>query len=160
MLCRTLAAAGISVAAAASSLFAQARDSAAVAAVPITAPLAFGIRVGNRPRVAGLRFNYRDDGLQSVYGANVTVWEPYRVSGGGNVYGFALGLPLSFGARIRGVAIAGLAVEATDRISGVAIAPFVAADHNIDGVAVGLMLGGFGRTRGIVAAPLLWPYEA
>jgi hypothetical protein len=57
-------------------------------------PLAFGLRIGDRPRVVGVRVNYRDDALRSVYGANFTVWEPRHDTIGGNVYGLALGLPV------------------------------------------------------------------
>jgi hypothetical protein len=144
----------LTIAAAPGALRAQ-EDSATTRVAP---SLKFGIGVGDRPRVVGLRLNYRDDHLKSVYGANVTIWEPRRDTVGGYVYGVALGLPVAVGARVRGVAVAGLGVEVTGDLTGVAIAPLLYGDRAVRGIALGgVMLGSNGRATGIAAAPILVP---
>src|SRR5438093_8275159 len=61
-----------------------------------------GLAIGNKPRVTGLRINFRDRGLERVDGINATLWMPYEPLSG-TVSGLALGLPLTGAADITGI---------------------------------------------------------
>src|SRR6266513_515552 len=63
-----------------------------------------GIAIGDKPRVNGLRINFRDRKLDRVNGANVTVWSPYEPPSG-IVNGFAIGLPATGAKNITGFAV-------------------------------------------------------
>src|SRR4051812_17967943 len=63
-----------------------------------------GLVIGNKPRVTGLRFNFRDRGLEKVKGLNATIWMPYEPMSG-TVEGIALGLPGTGAANIKGLGI-------------------------------------------------------
>src|SRR3954468_4829750 len=71
---------------------------AAAIALPLVLPFALGaqvvdltvhdngIAIGDKPRVNGVRINFRDRYLEHVNGVNLTLWSPYepargRVSG-------------------------------------------------------------------------------
>src|SRR3954466_11891837 len=49
-----------------------------------------GLAIGDKPRVTGLRLNYRDEKLREVNGVNITLWTPYEPARG-TVNGIALG---------------------------------------------------------------------
>jgi len=110
-----------------------------------------GIAIGNKPRVTGLRFNYRDRGLDKVVGLNVTLWTPYDASSGpvnrdnpfgsGTVEGIALGLPLTGAANIRGIGAGLFGFGVGESITGIGIAPLGFGAGNS---ASGLMLAGAG----------------
>lgn len=109
------------------------------------------ISIGNYPSVNGLRLNFRDDGLQRVNGANVTIWTPYDPASG-TVKGLALGLPLTGARVIDGLATGLFGVGADDRMSGVVLAPIGAgAGHSISGIALaGVGVGGGGNLSGLI----------
>jgi hypothetical protein len=128
---------------ASSTLAAQDKAEKASARTPIS--------IGNYPAVNGLRLNFRDDGLQRVNGANVTIWTPYDPASG-TVKGLALGLPLTGAREIDGVATGLLGVGVDDGMSGVVLAPIGAgAGHSIRGIALaGVGIGGGGNLSGLI----------
>jgi hypothetical protein len=94
-----------------------------------------GLAIGDKPRVTGLRVNYRDRNLREVNGVNITLWSPYEPPTG-TVTGLAIGLPATGARTIRGIGagVLGLGVE-----------------HSITGLGVGgVGVGGGGELRGIM----------
>src|SRR4051812_31236814 len=79
-----------------------------------------GLVIGNKPRVTGVRLNYRDRDLQAVKGMNATIWMPHEPITG-TVDGLALGVPLTAASRITGVAAGVFGVGAEREISGFGI---------------------------------------
>src|SRR5437868_9843978 len=79
-----------------------------------------GIAIGDKPRVNGLRINFRDRRLDRVNGANVTIWSPYEPPSG-VVTGFAIGLPATGAKTITGISVGVLGVGAQNSISGISI---------------------------------------
>ena len=62
-----------------------------------------GIGIGDVRRLDGLRINFRDRHLERIRGLNATLWAPHDGSEG-RVIGIALGLPLTGGSRVTGLA--------------------------------------------------------
>lgn len=108
------------------------------------APVRHGISIGNYPNVSGLRFNYRDQDLQQVRGANFTIWSPYGEPTG-TVRGLAFGAPLTGAGSINGIATGIFGVGASQEITGIAIAP---AGIGAGGRLKGIMVGGVGVGTG------------
>src|SRR6476620_2666902 len=63
-----------------------------------------GLAIGDKPRVTGVRINYRDRKLVEVNGVNLTIWSPYSPATG-TVNGLALGVPVTGARDINGFAI-------------------------------------------------------
>ena len=103
-----------------------------------------GISFGDSRRVNGLRFNFRDRNLREVNGVNVTIWSPYEPARG-RINGVALGLPVTGGRRIVGLATGILGAGADDEIVGVAFGLLGAGAGNR---LVGLGIGGLGVGAG------------
>src|SRR5512133_563888 len=97
-----------------------------------------GIAIGDKPRVNGLRSNFRDRRLERVNGMNVTSWAPYEPPTG-VVSGFAIGLPATGAKSITGISVGLLGVGAQNAISGVGIG---GAGLGSGGQLRGIMLGG------------------
>jgi hypothetical protein len=94
-----------------------------------------GLAIGDKPRVTGLRINYRDRNLVEANGVNLTLWSPYTPATG-TVNGLALGVPVTGAKVINGFAVGALGVG---------------ADESITGLGLGLVgLGSGGRLRGIM----------
>ena len=113
-----------------------------------------GLSIGDSKRTTGLRLNYRDRALERVNGLNLTLWRPHD-GAGGTVNGLAVGLPLTGGYRLRGIAVgAGLSVQRA--IDGVALAPLgVGSGNRLRGIAVGgLGLGAGSRAQGLLIGGL------
>jgi hypothetical protein len=113
-----------------------------------------GLAIGDVPRVAGLRINYRDRNLEWVNGVNVTIWSPYGEGSGtvhGTVRGLALGLPLTGAERIDGIAMGIFGVGASNRIRGLGVGGLgLGAGGKLEGVMVGgLGVGTGGGMTGI-----------
>ena len=53
-----------------------------------------GISIGDSERIVGLRLNFRDRRMLSVYGINATLWQPHDPMLG-TVNGLGLGLPVT-----------------------------------------------------------------
>ncbi len=119
-----------------------------------------GLSVGDSDTITGIRLNFRDDRMKRVNGINATIWMPHKDKGG-DVYGYALGLPatgvdnlygvgygiLGMGANrdIKGLAFGGLGAGAGRDIYGVAVGGLgVGAGRDV----VGLMIGGLGAGAG------------
>lgn len=94
-----------------------------------------GLAIGDKPRMTGLRLNYRDAHLERVTGANITLWGPYSPTTG-SVTGLALGLPATGADHIKGLAAGVLGVGVGTSITGLGVA--------------GVGLGGGGDLRGIM----------
>lgn len=104
----------------------------------------YGLVIGNKPRVNGVRLNFRDRGLDRVNGINATLWTPYEPISG-SVYGLALGLPVTGASRIEGIALGVFGVGAEQEIRGIGIAPIGIGSG---GRLWGLMIGGIGAGAG------------
>ena len=103
-----------------------------------------GIAIGDKPRMTGLRINYRDRRLEQITGVNATIWSPYEPATG-VVRGIALGLPVTGAKRIEGLALAAAGVGAEESITGIGIAPI---GLGAGGELRGIMLGGIGVGSG------------
>lgn len=114
-----------------------------------------GISIGDSRRTTGLRLNDRDRRLQVANGINLTLWRPYDEAGG-VVHGAALGLPLTGGTHIRGLATGLFGVGADGSLSGAGLAPIVLrAGRDMNGIHVsGIGAGAGRRVRGIVLGGL------
>lgn len=107
-----------------------------------------GIAIGNYPNVSGLRFNFRDQDLQQVRGANFTIWSPYGAPTG-TVRGLAFGVPVTGAGSMHGIASGLFGVGASQEITGIAIAPAgigAGVGGNFRGVELSLVGIGAGRT--------------
>jgi hypothetical protein len=133
-----------------------ARHSSAVSAAILALPLSLGAQVidltvhntglaiGDKPRVNGLRINFRDRYLDRVNGVNVTIWSPYEPPTG-VVNGFAIGLPATGAKAITGISVGALGVGAQNSIHGLGIG---GAGVGAGGELRGIMLGGIGVGSG------------
>ncbi len=126
-----------------------------------------GISIGDSREVTGLRMNFRDKHMRRVNGINATIWSP-REPARGTVNGLALGLPLTGGKRLNGIAIGlfGAGAEksvtgllgglvgagAGKNISGIAFGGIgLGAGNNISGIALGgIGLGSGGNMTGLM----------
>ena len=63
-----------------------------------------GLAIGDKPRMTGLRINFRDRNLEEIRGVNLTIWQPYQPATG-TVNGLALGLPTTGAKTINGAMI-------------------------------------------------------
>src|SRR5690242_9585776 len=79
-----------------------------------------GVAIGDKPRMTGLRLNYRDKHLERITGANVTLWGPYSPPTG-TVTGLALGLPSTGADHIKGIAAGILGVGVGTSITGIGV---------------------------------------
>src|SRR5512146_1876840 len=104
-----------------------------------------GLAIGDRPRVNGVRINFRDRRLEQVNGINVTVWSPYEPATG-VVNGLALGLPTTGAKDINGIATGLFGAGAERSITGIGVAPLgIGAGGELRGIMVGgLGVGGGG----------------
>jgi len=103
-----------------------------------------GIAIGDKPRMTGLRINFRDRKLEQITGVNATIWAPYEPPTG-VVRGVALGLPVTGAKRISGLALGLAGVGADESITGIGIAPI---GLGAGGELRGIMLGGIGVGSG------------
>lgn len=107
-----------------------------------------GLSVGNAPRIHGLRFNYRDRGLERVNGLNLTLWRPYDTEDDdptGVVNGLAVGLPITGARSIHGLAVGVFGIEADASLRGVALGGLGAgAGDSMTGLALGGLGAGVG----------------
>lgn len=109
-----------------------------------------GIAIGDKPRVTGLRINFRDRNLREVRGVNVTIWSPYEPATG-NVYGLALGLPATGAKNIRGIGVGILGLGTSQSMKGIAVGGLgVGGGGDIEGLTLGgIGVGSGGHLRGI-----------
>ena len=110
-----------------------------------------GIGIGDVRRLDGLRINFRDRHLERIRGLNATLWAPHDGSEG-RVIGIALGLPLTGGTRVTGLAL-GAGFFAEESFDGVAVAALGlgVVEGPFRGVGIGgLGLGAQGDLEGIM----------
>lgn len=114
-----------------------------------------GVSIGDSERTTGLRLNYRDRRLRVANGINLTLWRPYDEAGG-VVNGAALGLPLTGGTHIRGLATGLFGVGADGSLSGAGLAPIgLGAGRHMNGVHLaGVGAGAGGNVRGVAIGGL------
>lgn len=103
-----------------------------------------GIAIGDKPRVNGLRLNFRDRKLEEMNGINATIWSPYKPTKG-RVTGLALGLPSTGAATVRGAMIGILGGGAEQSMTGVGIGGI---GIGTGGDMTGVMIGGIGAGAG------------
>lgn len=94
-----------------------------------------GIAIGDKPRVNGLRLNFRDRNLEEVNGVNVTIWSPYSRATG-RVNGLALGIPATGARSVHGAMVGVIGGGVEDSFEGLALG--------------GIGIGSGGSMRGIV----------
>ena len=120
----------------------------------------YGLSIGDSRAVNGLRLNFRDRRLRQVNGINATIWTP-RDPARGLINGIALGLPVTGGRRINGLATGLFGAGADESITGVVFGPLGGgAGESIEGIGlgglglgagedlVGIMIGGLGVGAG------------
>lgn len=106
----------------------------------------YGLSIGNSRKVNGIRINYRDHGRVEVNGINMTLWTAHE-NVRGYVNGLALGLPLTSGDNIHGIATGVFGVGAERSIIGISVAPIgVGAGGNLIGITVAGIGAGTGGT--------------
>ncbi|MEX1033308.1 MAG: hypothetical protein WDZ30_08105 [Cellvibrionaceae bacterium] len=105
----------------------------------------YGISLGDSKGVKGIRLNYRDSQLQSVYGVNATLWAPFEYQTSGAVTGLALGLPVTGAESIEGIALSLFAAGTKGDFTGVDVSGlgFVAGN-----TFTGIGVSGIGRVSG------------
>ncbi len=109
----------------------------------------YGISIGNSTRFNGLRFNYRDKGVEAINGFNLTIWTPRDVEGTlGQVNGLALGLPISLqNAQFNGINIALGGGGAAGTARGIQLAGLgVGAGVDLHGIVIGGLGVGAGQS--------------
>jgi len=139
---------------------------AAAAVILLAGPLAaesldipssrWGISFGNSKNFTGLRFNFRDRGVERIRGVNVTFWTPRgRVSEEAVIDGLSLGLAPG-GGTLRGVQVGWLGVGAAKGIRGLTFGLLgVGSGGSIKGITVGgLGVGADGDLAGITVGGL------
>jgi len=119
----------------------------------------YGLSFGNAPRINGLRFNYRDRGLERVNGLNLTLWRPYDTEAHdptGIVNGLAVGLPLTGAGSIHGLGVGLFGVEADASLRGLAVGGLGAGvGEDFTGIGVGgLGVGSGENLRGVAVGGL------
>lgn len=104
----------------------------------------YGLAIGDKPRMTGLRLNYRDRNLEKVTGINATIWSPYDQTRG-VVNGLALGLPVTGAHDVNGALIGVLGGGVEGSMTGLGVGLLgVGAGGNLRG----LMIGGLGAGAG------------
>lgn len=112
-----------------------------------------GISLGNSRQFKGLRLNFSDCGIDKIDGVNVTLMWPLE-NPNSEINGIALGLVGPGAARITGIAVAGIGMQATESITGFSFSTFASSS---EGEMTGVQIGGLaliskGRMLGINAA--------
>lgn len=109
-----------------------------------------GLAIGDKPRVNGVRINFRDRRLERVNGVNITIWNPYSPATG-VVNGLALGLPVTGAKDINGIATGLFGAGADQSIKGIGIAPIgLGAGGDLSGIMIGgIGVGGGGSMTGL-----------
>jgi hypothetical protein len=112
-----------------------------------------GIGFGNLPHFTGIRFNFKDRGVEKITGINVTVWQSKNEDDQtGTMNGLAIGLPMALGVEDqRGIGLALAGVGARRNLSGINLAGIaVGAGESVRGVNIaGLGIGAGGDLKGI-----------
>lgn len=104
-----------------------------------------GLSIGDSEKVTGIRLNYRDRNMRRVNGINATIWTPYDPMMG-DVYGYAVGLPLTGARNITGIGWGLFGVGAEQDMAGLAWGGIgVGAGRDLSGVMVGGIGAGSGR---------------
>jgi hypothetical protein len=110
----------------------------------------YGIAIGDKAHMTGLRINYRDRDLREINGVNLTFWSPYEPPTG-VVNGLALGLPVTGARTVNGALVGVLGGGVSGSLNGVGIGGLgIGAGGDANGVMVGLLgVGVGGRMNGI-----------
>jgi len=105
----------------------------------------WGISFGNSKNFSGLRFNFRDGGVEHIRGVNVTLWQPRdKMNDEAVVEGLSLGLIPGAGT-LRGIQIGLLGVAGTKEIRGLSFGLLGAGSG---GSIKGITIGGLGLGAG------------
>jgi hypothetical protein len=110
----------------------------------------YGLSIGNSKRFTGLRINAVDADVERITGVNLTLWNP-RPNPEAAYNGLALGLIGTKAARIDGIALGGIGVNARQNLRGLAAGTLGVGAGRLTGVAAGLITVDIkDRVRGIV----------
>ena len=103
-----------------------------------------GLAIGDKPRMTGLRINFRDRALEEVTGVNITIWQPYQPATG-TVNGLAIGLPSTGAKKINGAMIGVFGGGTDASLKGLGVG---GVGIGAGGDLRGIMLGGVGVGSG------------
>src|SRR5215831_16905047 len=109
-----------------------------------------GLAIGDKPKMNGVRLNFRDRQLEEINGINATIWGPYSPAKG-TVNGVALGLPVTGAARINGVGLGVLGLGVENSFTGIGIGGVgVGGGQDLKGIFLGgVGVGAGGRVEGL-----------
>jgi len=110
----------------------------------------YGIAIGDKAQMTGLRINYRDRDLRQINGVNVTFWSPYEPPTG-VVNGLALGIPVTGAQTVNGALIGVLGGGTSGSINGLGVGGLgIGTGGDANGVMLGLVgIGVGGHLNGI-----------
>lgn len=110
----------------------------------------YGIAIGDKAQMTGLRINYRDRDLREINGVNVTLWSPYEPASG-VVNGLALGVPITGAQTVNGAMVGVFGGGASGSITGLGVGGFgIGTGGDANGVMLGLIgVGVGGHMNGI-----------
>ena len=113
-----------------------------------------GISFGNSKRVRGLRFNFRDEGVEEVSGLNLTLWKPGE-NPDAVMKGLLLGIYGPSADELHFLSAGIFTVEAFSRISGIAVGGgAVICEGEINGISIGGLANVAGSMNGIALGGL------
>ena len=104
----------------------------------------WGLSFGNSQKFSGLRFNFRDKGVEKINGINLTLWKPYQENKEAVINGLSFGL-LPGAARLHGIQVGLLGVTAEKTASGLNLGVIGSGSG---GKLYGLNIGGLGAGAG------------
>ncbi len=106
----------------------------------------YGVAIGDKPQMTGLRINYRDRRLREIKGVNLTLWGPYEPATG-TVNGLALGVPATGAKTVNGALLGVFGGGVSGSITGIGIGGAgVGAGGDAKGIMLGLVGVGVGGT--------------
>lgn len=114
------------------------------------------LSIGNSINHDGIRLNFRDSGVESVNGINVTIWKS-RGQNTSKIRGLAIGLPYASAGTLNGTAIGILSVVAEQEANGVVLSGLVnVIGESGDAFMLSGLLNVIGESgKGFMAASLM-----
>lgn len=109
-----------------------------------------GLAIGDKPKMNGIRLNFRDRHLEEINGINATIWNPYTPARG-TVNGVALGLPITGAARINGIGLGVLGVGVENSFTGIGLGGIgLGSGNDMRGIFIGgIGVGSGGKVEGL-----------
>ena len=112
-----------------------------------------GIGFGNSRNFSGFRLNFSDCGIEKINGINITLMWPMN-NPNSEINGITFGLVGPGAAKINGISVAGIGMQAKEAISGISYSTFASSS---EGAMSGLQFAGLalvakGKMTGLSAA--------